>query len=145
MFFLIALFSLFGVICCFFIDEGAILFKIILPIICVGSFITIGILATHISDEKMLLTQIENYETENKQIESDLNNTVSTYLQQHKDLIVVSTDTSSLISYIPTIPELDNNEYIQKQLSIYYSNKEKIEEINNTILSYQKYHSLIGF
>lgn len=118
--------------------------KIIISTLALVSLLFVGTLNAQVADEPILHSQIEEYKNENTQIEENLNKTLAIYLQEHKDVVIDSTNDISSLVYISTIPELYDNSYIKQQLSTYYSNKQKINEITDTLRIYEQIKSLIG-
>lgn len=110
--------------------------------ICV-SFIVLIILLISVSNGSTIDSKIELYQTQNSEIESKIQATVTSYLahekQTYKDL-----KPDNAIAVVSAYPELHSNELIKKQIEVYEDNNKKImglkeEKLNQSIYKWWLY------
>lgn len=110
--------------------------------ICV-SFIVLIILLISVSNGSTIDSKIELYQTQNTEIESKIQATVTSYLahekQAYKDL-----KPNNAIAVVSAYPELHSNELVKKQIEVYEDNNKKImslkeEKLNQSIYKWWLY------
>lgn len=110
--------------------------------ICV-SFIVLIILLISVSNGSTIDSKIELYQTQNSEIESKVQATVTSYLahekQTYKDL-----KPDNAIAVVSAYPELHSNELVKKQIEVYEDNNKKImslkeEKLNQSIYKWWLY------
>lgn len=74
--------------------------------------------------------KIELYESENQQIEEDIEILVNEYMK-HEENIFVECAPDSSISLIALYPELKSNLLVEKQIEVYVSNTEEIKQLKS--------------
>lgn len=94
----------------------------------IASFIALIILLVNVSTLRVIDSQIEMYQEENKQIESQISACVKQYQQYETEIFTEVTPESS-ITLVALYPELKADTLVVKQIEIYVSNNEKIKEL----------------
>ena len=105
--------------------------------------ITFIILLIIVSNGSTIDSKIELYQTQNSEIESKIQATVTSYLahekQTYKDL-----KPNNAIAIVSAYPELHSNELVKKQIEVYEDNNKKImslkeEKLNQSIYKWWLY------
>ena len=95
------------------------------------------------TSKNIINDKIARYQEENAAIEQNIDRIVEEYQKQNPD-ISASPEADS-ITLIALIPELQSNEFIQKQLYIYYNNNCHIDELRDKKISLTKLKWLLYF
>jgi len=128
--------SRYGNDCAGYVSVVSILGLIIVLI----SFISLLVLVSSCS---MIDSKIELYQSQNTEIESKIQATVTSYLahekQTYKDL-----KPDNAIAVVSAYPELHSNELVKKQIEVYEDNNKKImslkeEKLNQSIYKWWLY------
>lgn len=72
--------------------------------------------------------KIEMYEAENEKVEAEIDAIVKAYIEEEKDTYESLKDVSA-ITLVSHFPELKSNEFVKRQLEIYYQNDGQIKEL----------------
>jgi len=127
-------------------SDGKIICGIISAFITAGLLIAICCIMPNVATEYVIDNKIAMYEEENAKIEQKIDETVSNYLSYEmetlKNLKTDSTDSMTLVSIIPS---LNSNTLVQKQISIYNSNKSTITDLKAKKIDLGTYKWLIYF
>ena len=76
--------------------------------------------------------KLKMYEKENNQIERKIKETVQAYMDYEKETYNDLVDNASIEVLIAKYPELNSNELVKEQISIYSANSIKIKELKET-------------
>lgn len=94
----------------------------------------------NVIDEK-----IELYQTQNKEIESKVENVVKQYMEHEKGTFVELKNNESYMTLVTLYPELKSDELIKQEISLYEENNKKIVSLKEQKINKRIYKWWIYF
>lgn len=95
--------------------------------------------------EKNIDEKISMYQQENERIEAEIAGMVESYMQYETDIINNVVEGKSSIALVSVFPELKSDALVQKQLTVYLNNNEKIKALKAEKIDIAKIRWLVYF
>lgn len=148
--------SLIVIICLILVIIGAIVWEKSYDYECVGGIlvgigVTVGVIViiilitTIIEYPYNIEAKLSMYQEENVQIEQKVKETVRLYMNYEQDTYNNLVKDSDLTTLLVAYPDLNSNELVKSEISVYVSNNNTIKELKSKMINRSFYRWLLWF